>query len=145
LSAFVFCAFVVPAALAGPPVLSGYPGCEYDRLGTVQVTAGRRPDGTVEDNILRLVDYARTFDRLSAAAEARGANAAVVNLHEAAFYTRASKRSKRPVYLSLTAAAIRLRDPAHCEVAVMEPAAMEARAQHGDVQNVTIQQPPAAP
>lgn len=139
------CAFAVPAAIAGPPVLSAYPGCDYDRLGTVQVTAGSRPDGTVEDNMRRIVDYDRAFNRLAAAAKARGANAAVVNLHEATFYTKASKRSARPVYLSLTAAAIRLHDPAGCAVAVIDPSAMLQRALRGEVRNVTIEQRPAAP
>jgi hypothetical protein len=126
-------------------VLSGYPSCAYDRLGTVTVSSGHRPDGTSEDNMLRLVDYTRAFDRLSAAAEARGANAAVVNLHEAAFYTKVHKRSKRPVFVSLTAAAVRVHDLAGCRMAVIEPTAMQARALHGEVENVTIQQRPPAP
>jgi hypothetical protein len=131
--------------MAGMPVLSAYPSCTYDRLGTVAVSAGHRPDGTVEDNMLRMVDYARVFARLSEAAAARGANAAVVNLHEAAFYTKMHKRSKRPVFVSLTAAAIRLHDPVGCPVAVIDADAMQARALHGDIENATIQQRPPAP
>ena len=134
-----FAMFAAPAVAGGLPVLSAYSGCDYERLGIVAARDGRRPDGTAEDARLRMVDYGRTFQRLSDAGAARGANALVVNLHEAAFYTSGGKRSARPVYLSMTAAAIRLRDPAGCPVAVIDPEAMQQRALHGELQQITLE------
>ncbi|WP_133479672.1 hypothetical protein [Cognatilysobacter segetis] len=131
--------FAPPAMADGLPVLSAYPGCDYERLGTVAARDGRRPDGSADDARLRMVDYGRTFERLGVAGAERGANALVVNLHEAAFYTTGGRRSARPVYLSMTAAAIRLRDPAACAVAVIDPDALQQRALHGELQPITLE------
>ncbi|MGY4517232.1 hypothetical protein [Lysobacter sp. HA18] len=142
---YLLSALIMPGlASAAVPVLSGYPSCAYDRVGNVRASDGRRPDGSPDDDRLRLVNYASVFGRLSDQAEKLGANAVVANTHEAAFYTSGGKRSARPVYVSISGGAIRLKDPEKCHAAVMSAAAMQERAFHGDVQQISLDrsQPP---
>jgi hypothetical protein len=42
----------------------------------------------------------------------------------------------------MTAAAIRLRDPAHCTVRAISPDAMRQRALHGELQQITLESRP---
>lgn len=138
--------FCAPAAYAaGLPVLSGYPGCDYERLGNVRADDGRRPDGSLDDTRLRLASYGRVFDRLSAQGEARGANAIVVNLHEADFYVKHGRRTKRPVYVAVSGAAIRLAGNARCRLDLLDADALQARALQGKAADVVIKKPPPPP
>ena len=135
--------FSAPAAYAaGLPVLSGYPGWDYERLGNVRADDGRRPDGSLDDTRLRLASYSRVFDRLSAQGEARGANAIAVDLHEADFYTKNGNRTKRPVYVAVSGAAIRVADAARCRLDVLDAEALQARALQGKAADVVIKTPP---
>lgn len=135
----------MPAARAAVPVLAAYPACGYERLGNVRATDGRRPDGGPQDSLHRFASYARVLDRLSAQAEARGANAVVVNLHEAAFYTKGGRRSARPVYVSIGAGAIRLDDPARCRVAIAMPEALQERALRGELEQIVLKDAAPSP
>ncbi|HEY4582202.1 MAG TPA: hypothetical protein VIG88_04955 [Lysobacter sp.] len=138
--------FAAPgASAAGLPVLSGYPGCNYERLGNVQAVDGRRPDGSLDDGRLRQARYSRVFERLAAQGEARGANAIVVNLHEADFYTKNGRRTTRPVYVAVSGAAIRVADAARCRLDVLDADALQARALQGKAADVVIKKPPPPP
>lgn len=66
----------------------------------------------------------------------------MVNLHEAEFYTKNGNRTKRPVYVAVSGAAIRVADAARCRLDVLDAEALQARALQGKAADVVIKTPP---
>lgn len=140
-SAVVATAFVAPAAAdAGTvvPVVWESPTCEHDKLGQVSTQIGTRVSETTQDTMVPTVDYGRAFTQLAIAAKAQGGNAVVVRWHQATYFTRNGRRSRKPVYVQLRGAAIRTHGEAgQCDLALADPLDFEERARGGEPVNVS--------
>lgn len=118
------------------PVLWKPPECSHNKLGSVAIEAGKRVYGHTKDFAV-VVSYADAFAKLAAAAEAEGGNAVVIRWHQATYFTRSGKRSRKPVHLQLRGAAIRIEEDAvGCDLAVVDPEEFANRAKRGDPMTV---------
>ena len=130
------CAFALTAPLhaAEPltvPVLWESPGCDHDKLGSVEIDAGSRVnEGTADINV-PVVDYDRAVTKLANAGQAQGANAVVLRSHQGVYFTRNGKQSRKPVYVKLRGAAIHLAEPAQCKLVFVDVTELEARSRSG--------------
>ena len=129
-------AFAAPAGAGGidtvVPVLWQAPSCSHDKLGQVSIQVGTRVNEATQDLMVPTVDYAWAFNKLAAAAQAKGADAVVVRWHQATYFTRNGRRSHRPVHVQLKGAAIRTHDDAGtCSFALADSADFDQRARSG--------------
>lgn len=135
-------AIAAPAAAAEagdavPPVLWQAPSCDHDKLGQVAIQVGNRVSETTRDLLVPTVDYAAAFAALATAAQAKGADAVVVRWHQATYFTRNGRRTRRPVHVQLRGAAIGIHaDARPCDLALADPAAFAERAASGEAVNV---------
>ena len=133
---WLVCAFALTAPLhaAEPlavPVLWESPGCDHDKLGSVEIDAGSRVnEGTADINV-PVVDYDRAVTKLANAGQAQGANAVVLRSHQGVYFTRNGKQSRKPVYVKLRGAAIHLAEPAQCKLVFVDVTELEARSRSG--------------
>lgn len=132
----------VPPAVAGAgtaiPVVWESPTCDHDKLGQVSIHTGTRVSETTKDTMVPTVDYDRAFTRLAIAAQAQGGNAVVVRWHQATYFTRNGRRSRKPVYVQLRGAAIRTHGAVgQCDLALADPLEFEERAKGGEPVNVS--------
>ncbi len=130
-------------ALAGTtdvPVLIESPGespaCGVEKLGVVEVELGTRVNEHTQGADVPLVDYDRAMRHLGDAAQAKGGNAVVLRAHQAVYFTRFGKQSRKPVYVKLRGAAIRMPDAAQCMLRLVDVDEMEARSRSGKIENV---------
>lgn len=119
------------------PLLWESPGCDHDKLGTVEIEAGERVSEITRDPNVPMVDYGRAMRKLSEAGQERGANAVVLRWHQGVYFTRNGKQSRKPVYVKLRGAAIRLPAPEQCTLQFVEVAELEARSLGGKPMNVS--------
>ncbi|MBF6025947.1 hypothetical protein [Lysobacter niastensis] len=119
------------------PLLWESPGCDHDKLGTVEIEAGERVSEQTRDLMVPLVDYGRAMKRLSEAAQQRGGNAVVLRWHQGVYFTRNGKQSRKPVYVKLRGAAIRLPAPEQCRLQLVDADELEARSLGGKPVNVS--------
>lgn len=138
-AAIIALALASPAAAAETvvPVVWQAPLCGHDKLGQVSTQTGTRVSETIKDTMVPTVDYHRAFAQLALAAQAQGANAVVVRWHQATFFTRNGRRSRKPVHVQLRGAAIRTHgDAGICSFALADPLDFEERAGSGEPVNV---------
>lgn len=109
------------------PVVWESPGCDYDKLGSVEITLGQRVSETTMDPNVPTVDYGRAMARLAEAAQARGANAVVLRQHQGVYFTLKGKRSREPVYVKLSGGAIRLTPEAMAKCPLMPVSVADLR------------------
>ncbi|HEY0659791.1 MAG TPA: hypothetical protein VGD21_00490 [Lysobacter sp.] len=113
----------------GIPVLQASPPCVQDRLGLVSVRLGNKEANLRTGMPASAVSYQKAFAKLKDAAEAKGADAVVLRDHEAVYVAKGARRSKRPSYVSLRGAAIRLdASAARCDLVLIDPVEFERRA-----------------
>jgi len=118
------------------------PGCGHEKLGLVVATVGERVSEITQDDNVPTVEYARAVRRLAAAAAEKGANVVVLRNHQGVYFTRNGKRSRKPVYVKLSGAAIRMPADslAQCALKPVDVAELEARSLDIKPQNVTSRQ-----
>lgn len=115
------------------PVLWQAPSCSHDKLGQVSIQVGTRVTEQTRDLLVPTVDYAAGFSKLASAAQAKGADAVVVRWHQATYYTRGGRRSRKPVHVQLRGAAISTHaDARPCGFAHADPAEFDKRARSGE-------------
>jgi len=120
------------------PLLWESPGCGHQKLGSVEIELGERVSEITQDPNVPTVDYGRAMKLLSNAGAAKGANAVVLRWHQGVYFTRSGKQSRRPVYVKLRGAAIRLPDIATgCTLQPVQLAELEARSRSGVAVNVS--------
>jgi hypothetical protein len=121
------------------PLLWESPACAHQKLGSVEIELGERVSEISQDANVPTVDYARAMERLANAGAARGANAVVLRWHQGVYFTRNGKQSRRPVYVKLRGAAIRLPATAAtgCTLRPVQLAELEARSRSGVAVNAT--------
>jgi hypothetical protein len=124
------------------PLLWQSPGCGHQKLGSVEIELGERVSEITQDANVPTVDYGRAMRKLADAGAARGANAVVLRWHQGVYFTRSGKQSRRPVYVKLRGAAIRLPDgaTADCALQPVQLAELEARSRSGDAVNATARE-----
>lgn len=122
---------------AGMKVLQTSPSCVLSRLGRVSVTLGTKDANPRSGTPPSGVSYQKAFAKLMDAAEAKGADAVVLRGHEAAYVAKGTRRSRRPTYVSLQGAAIRLDASATpCDLDLIDPAEFERHASASERQEV---------
>ncbi|MFC5577144.1 hypothetical protein ACFPOA_03825 [Lysobacter niabensis] len=120
------------------PLLWESPGCGHQKLGSVEIELGERVSEITQDPNVPTVDYGRAMKLLADAGAAKGANAVVLRWHQGVYFTRSGRQSRRPVYVKLRGAAIRLPDIATgCTLQPVQRADLEARSRSGVAANVT--------
>ena len=121
------------------PLLWESPGCEHQKLGSVEIELGERVSEITQDPNVPTVDYGRAMTLLSNAGAAKGANAVVLRWHQGVYFTRNGKQSRRPVFVKLRGAAIHLPDNAttRCTLQPVTVVELEARSRSGAAANVT--------
>ncbi|MDR0183608.1 hypothetical protein [Lysobacter arvi] len=119
-------------------VVGESPGCEHDKLGAVVVEVGERVSEITQDDNVPGVDYARALRKLGEAAARKGANVVVLRHHQGVYFTRNGKRSRKPVYVKLSGAAIRMPSASleQCPLEPFDVAELEARSREIAPQNV---------
>lgn len=124
------------------PVVWESPGCEHEKLGVVVVDVGERVSEITQDENVPTVEYARAMRKLSAAAAEKGGNAVVLRQHQGVYFTRNGKRSRKPVYVKLSGAAIHLpaQSLAQCPLKRVDVAEVEARSREMKPENVSSRQ-----
>lgn len=133
----------MPAKAADPPyagtapLIWESPGCAHDKLGSIEIEAGERVSEITRDPNVPTVDYGRAMKKLSDAGQGRGANAVVLRWHQGVYFTRDGKQSRKPVYVKLRGAAIRLAAPDQCALQMVDAAELEVRSRDGKPVNVT--------
>lgn len=120
------------------PVVWESPGCDHEKLGAVVVTVGERVSEITQDDNVPTVDYSRALRKLAGAAADKGANAVVLRNHQGVYFTRNGKRTRKPVYVKLSGAAIHLpaASAAECVLKPVDVAELEARSRGIKPQNV---------
>jgi hypothetical protein len=84
------------------------------------------------------VSYKKAFARLQQAAAEKGGNAVLLRDHQASYFTRGSRRARRPSYVSLTGAVVTLKDQkAPCSLSLLDPREFERSAIAKHRENVT--------
>jgi len=121
------------------PVVLESPGCEHEKLGVVEITLGEKVSEITQDDKVPTVDYGRAMDKLVAAAQERGANAVVLRVHQGVYFTHQGRKSRKPVYVKLRGAAIRMTPEAlaQCPLTPLSVAELEARSREGKPMNVS--------
>ena len=115
------------------PVLWQAPSCSHDKLGQVSIQVGTRVTEETRDVLVPTVDYAAGFSRLAKAAQSKGADAVVVRWHQATYFTRSGRRSRKPVHVQLRGAAISTHaDAQPCSFALADPGEFDKRARSGE-------------
>jgi len=131
----------LPLLAAEPvvPVVWESPGCEHEKLGAVVVAVGERVSEITQDPNVPTVEYARAVRKLADAAADKGANAVVLRHHQGVYFTHKGKRSRDPVYVKLTGAAIRLTPEAlaQCALKPVDVAQLEERSRTIKPENVS--------
>ena len=103
----------------------------HEKLGSVEIDAGSRVNESTADINVPLVDYGRAMTKLANAGLAQGANAVVLRSHQGVYFTRNGKQSRKPVYVKLRGAAIRLAEPGQCQLVFVDVEELEARSRSG--------------
>ena len=136
-----FALLSLPLLAAEPvvPVVWESPGCEHEKLGVVAVAVGERVSEITQDPNVPTVEYARAMRKLAATAADKGANAVVLRHHQGVYFTHKGKRSRDPVYVKLTGAAIRLSPQAlaQCALKPVDVAQLEERSRQIKPENVS--------
>jgi hypothetical protein len=111
------------------PVIWESPGCEHQKLGSVEVSAGEKVSEITQDPNVPTVEYGRAMDKLADAAQAKGANAVVLRFHQGVYFTFHGKRSRKPVYVKLRGGAIHMSPEAlaQCPLKPVRLAELEER------------------
>lgn len=120
-----------PSDVGTIPVVWESPGCEHDKLGSIEIEAGQRVNELTGDTNVPTVDYARAMSKLSDAGQERGANAVVLRWHQGVYFTRNGKQTRKPVYVKLRGAAIRVAAPARCTLQLVDATELEERSRSG--------------
>ena len=115
------------------PVVWESPGCDHDKLGSVEVTVGEHVSEITQDPNVPTVEYGRAMARLGKAASDKGANAVVLRWHQGVYFTFRGKKSRKPVFIKLRGAAIQLSPQAlaQCPLKVVTVADLEDRSRSG--------------
>lgn len=115
------------------PVIWESPGCEHDKLGSVDITVGERVSEITQDPNVPTVEYGRAMAKLARAAGDKGANAVVLRWHQGVYFTFHGKKSRKPVFIRLRGAAIRLSSEAmaQCDLKPVTVADLEDRSRRG--------------
>jgi hypothetical protein len=115
------------------PVVLESPGCEHDKLGSVEVTAGERVSEITQDPNVPTVEYGLAMARLAKAARDKGANAVVLRWHQGVYFTHNGRKSRKPVFVKLRGAAIHLSPEAlaQCPLEPVSVADLEDRSRNG--------------
>lgn len=115
------------------PIVWTSPGCDHDKLGSVEITLGNKVSEITQDPNVPTVDYGRAMDKLAEAAQDKGANAVVLRAHQGVYFTQQGKRSRKPVYVKLRGAAIHLSPEAlaQCPLRPVSLVDLEARSRSG--------------
>ncbi|MBU8975616.1 MULTISPECIES: hypothetical protein [unclassified Lysobacter] len=111
------------------PIVWESPGCDHEKLGTVEVSAGEKVSEITHDPRVPTVEYGLAMDKLADAAQDKGANAVVLRFHQGVYFTYNGKRSRKPVYVKLRGGAIRMTPEAlaQCPLKPVKLAELEAR------------------
>lgn len=120
-----------PSDIGTVPLVWESPGCEHDKLGTIEIEAGQRVSELTRDTNVPTVDYGRAMSKLSDAGQERGANAVVLRWHQGVYFTRNAKQTRKPVYVKLRGAAIRVAAPAQCKLQLVDAMELEERSRSG--------------
>ncbi|MDR7097669.1 hypothetical protein J2X04_000016 [Lysobacter niabensis] len=126
-------ALAVAGVMANEPatalLLEESPSCVQARLGRVSVHLGSREPNDRTGMAPASVSYRKAFAELVQAAEARGADAVVLRSHEADYVGKGARQPRRPTWLYLEGAAVRLKPPVQfCHLVIIDPAEFERRA-----------------
>jgi hypothetical protein len=115
------------------PVVWESPGCEHDKLGSIEITLGERVSEITQDPNVPTVEYGRAMARLAKAAGDKGANAVVLRWHQGVYFTFRGKKSRKPVFVKLRGAAIHLSPQAlaECPLKPITVAELEDRSRSG--------------
>ncbi len=115
------------------PVILESPGCEHDKLGSVEVTVGEHVSEITQDPNVPTVEYGRAMAKLARAAGDKGANAVVLRWHQGVYFTHHGKKSRKPVFVKLRGAAIHLSPEAlaQCPLKPVSVADLEDRSRSG--------------
>lgn len=115
------------------PVILESPGCEHDKLGSVEATVGEHVSEITQDPNVPTVEYGHAMAKLARAAGDKGANAVVLRWHQAVYFSFKGKKSRKPVFVKLRGAAIRLSPQAlaQCPLTPVTVADLEDRARNG--------------
>lgn len=115
------------------PVVWESPGCEHDKLGSVDITVGERVSEITQDPNVPTVEYGRAMAKLARAAGDKGANAVVLRWHQGVYFTFHGKKNRKPVFIRLRGAAIHLspQTMAQCELKPVTVADLEDRSRRG--------------
>jgi hypothetical protein len=121
------------------PVILESPGCDHDKLGSVEVTLGEHVSEITQDPNVPTVEYGRAMARLARAAGDKGANAVVLRWHQSVYFTFKGRKSRKPVFVKLRGAAIHLSPEAmaQCPLTPVTVADMEDRARNGKPVNAS--------
>jgi hypothetical protein len=110
-------------------LLEESPSCVQARLGRVSVRLGSREPNERTGMPPASVSYRKALAELARAAGARGADAVVLRSHEADYVGKGARKPRRPTYLYLEGAAVRLQSPVQsCRLVIIDPAEFERRA-----------------
>lgn len=128
-------------AQTAPRILLASPACVAARLGQVDVALGTRTPNENSGMPPSTISYRRAFARLAEAGAAKGADAVVLRHHDAAYLAKGARVPKRPTYIELHAAAIRL-DPSRmpCDLVPLDVDAFARDAMSKRRQDVAIEQ-----
>ncbi len=115
------------------PVVWESPGCDHDKLGSVEITLGEHVSEITQDPNVPTVEYGRAMARLAKAGSNKGANAVVLRWHQGVYFTFRGKKSRKPVFIKLRGAAIHLSPQAlaQCPLKPVTVADLEDRSRSG--------------
>ncbi|HEY5804644.1 MAG TPA: hypothetical protein VIT90_13215 [Lysobacter sp.] len=115
------------------PVIWESPGCEHEKLGSVEVTVGEHVSEITQDPNVPTVEYGRAMAKLARAAGEKGANAVVLRWHQGVYFTFRGRKSPKPVFVKLRGAAIHLSPQvlAQCPLKPVTVADLEDRSRSG--------------
>ncbi len=121
------------------PVIWESPGCEHDKLGSVEVTVGEQVSEITQDPNVPTVEYGRAMAKLARAAGDKGANAVVLRWHQGVYFSFKGRKSRKPVFVKLRGAAIHLSPEAmaQCPLKPVMVADLEDRSRSGKPVNAS--------
>lgn len=135
---------VSPADPAGAEVpdvtfLKAIPSCVDKRFTQVTTSIGSKELNMRTGMSPSSVSYKKAFARLADAARKKGANALVIQRHEAAYMTKGAKRARRPNYISFQGAPLLLKEStSDCRMMKIDPIAFEENALDRELEEVSI-------
>jgi len=90
-------------------LLMNAPDCVTERLGQVSISLGTKEPNLRTGMRPNSVSYEKAFDRLQEAASAAGGDAVILRGHEASYFTKSARQARRPTFLVLRGAVVKLR------------------------------------